>query len=96
MVFLDGYREMLAAGTGYMSVSMPIRPRPELPPKYVLVLFTRPVEGVWCFADALGPAGREWSGSAARGVPDPADWDAVDAVHARVAVSAAAVGADGG
>jgi hypothetical protein len=46
-----------------MSVSMPIRPRPDLLAKYVLVLFTRHPEGVWCFADALGQAGRDWNGA---------------------------------
>ena len=57
----DRYRAMVTAQTGFMSVSMPVRPRPDLQPKYVLVLFTRHREGVWCFADALGKAGREWN-----------------------------------
>ncbi|MDM4720119.1 three-Cys-motif partner protein TcmP [Micromonospora sp. WMMA1363] len=56
----DKYRDMIAAGTGFMSMSMPVRPRPDLLPKYVLALFTRHVEGVWCFADALGKAGADW------------------------------------
>jgi three-Cys-motif partner protein len=60
MAVADQYRAMIAAGTGFMSVSMPVRPRPELLPRYVLALFTRHVEGVWQFADALGKAGADW------------------------------------
>jgi len=60
MTVADRYRTMVADRTGFMSVSMPVRPRPDLLPKYILVLFTRHAEGVWCFADALGKATREW------------------------------------
>ncbi|MFC6019348.1 three-Cys-motif partner protein TcmP [Plantactinospora solaniradicis] len=60
MAVADQYRRMIADGTGFMSMSMPVRPRHDLLPKYVLVLFTRHVEGVWQFADALGKAGAEW------------------------------------
>ncbi|HZM82926.1 MAG TPA: three-Cys-motif partner protein TcmP [Candidatus Limnocylindrales bacterium] len=60
MSVADRYRDMITKGTGFMSVSMPVRPRPDLLPKYVLVLFTRHVEGVWQFADCLGKAGADW------------------------------------
>jgi hypothetical protein len=40
---------------------MPVRPRPDLLPKYVLVLLTANNEGAWHFADSLGKAGVEWS-----------------------------------
>ncbi|NIL56239.1 three-Cys-motif partner protein TcmP [Salinispora arenicola] len=66
----DRYRDMLTAGTGFMSMSMPVRPRPDLLPRYVLALFTRHVEGMWCFADALGKAGVEW-----RHACDAAAWN---------------------
>jgi three-Cys-motif partner protein len=46
--------------TGFRSVRMPIRTRPEYAPIYLLVLFTRHPEGVWQFADALGKGGRDW------------------------------------
>jgi hypothetical protein len=39
---------------------MPVRPEPGRSPKYVLVLFTRNVHGVWFFADTLGRAGIDW------------------------------------
>lgn len=45
------------------AVSMPIQARPTQLPKYILVLFTRHVDGLWYFADALGKAGREWHGA---------------------------------
>jgi three-Cys-motif partner protein len=60
MTVADRYRDMVRARTGFMSVSMPVRPRPDLLPKYVLVLFTRHPDGVWYFADTLGKAGLEW------------------------------------
>jgi hypothetical protein len=56
----DRYCQQVARDRGYDSVSMPIRPRPDLLPRYVLSLFTRNTEGVWCFADSLGKAGLEW------------------------------------
>lgn len=49
--------------TGYKSASMPIRPAPGQQPKYILVLFTRNLDGLWYFADAAGKAGREWYGA---------------------------------
>lgn len=49
----ERYQGMVAAGTGFRSVSIPVRPRPDLLPRYVLVLFTRSVEGVWYFVDAV-------------------------------------------
>lgn len=45
------------------SLSMPIRHKPNQLPKYLLVLFTRHVDGLWWFADAVGKAGREWEGA---------------------------------
>jgi three-Cys-motif partner protein len=57
----DRYRQMVTDGTSFVSVSMPVRPRPGRLPKYVLVLFTRHLEGVWAFADALGKAGVDWN-----------------------------------
>lgn len=66
----DTYRDMITAATGFMSMSMPVRPRPNLLPRYVLALFTRHVEGVWCFADALGKAGVDW-----RHACDAAAWN---------------------
>ncbi|QFU90933.1 three-Cys-motif partner protein TcmP [Amycolatopsis sp. YIM 10] len=46
-----------------MSLSMPIRHKPNQLPKYLLVLFTRHQDGLWWFADAVGKAGREWEGA---------------------------------
>lgn len=46
--------------TGFRSVAMPVRMRPEQLPKYLLVLFTRHPEGEWQFASALGKAGTDW------------------------------------
>jgi three-Cys-motif partner protein len=57
------YQAAVCKVTGFMAVSMPIRPKPTLLPKYVLVLFTRHVDGLWYFADAVGKAGREWQGA---------------------------------
>lgn len=57
------YQRMLTAGTNYRAVGMPVRPRPDLAPKYVLVLFTASSEGAWFFADSLGQAGRDWMGA---------------------------------
>lgn len=54
------YRDEICSETGFMSVSMPVRRRPNHLPKYILVLFTRHADGMWFFADALGKAGREW------------------------------------
>lgn len=54
------YQRRLTAGTRFRAVSMPVRPRPDLAPRYVLVLFTRSGEGAWHFADSLGQAGLEW------------------------------------
>jgi three-Cys-motif partner protein len=54
------YEEGICAETGFMSVSMPVRRRPNHVPTYILVLFTRHADGLWFFADALGKAGREW------------------------------------
>ncbi|MER7273475.1 three-Cys-motif partner protein TcmP [Dactylosporangium sp. NPDC000244] len=55
------YQQRLTAGTRYQAISMPVRPRPDLAPKYVLMLLTADSEGAWCFADALGRAGRDWT-----------------------------------
>jgi three-Cys-motif partner protein len=57
------YEAGIRADTGTMAVSMPIRPKPTDLPKYVLVLFTRHIDGLWYFADAVGKAGREWQGA---------------------------------
>lgn len=57
----DTYEKRLTAGTRYQAIKMPVRPRPDLLPKYVLVLFTASSEGAWHFADAVGKAGVEWS-----------------------------------
>lgn len=54
------YESRLTAGSPYQAIRMPVRPRPDLAPKYVLVLFTTHREGAWHFADALGKAGVEW------------------------------------
>jgi three-Cys-motif partner protein len=51
------YEKRLTAGTNYRAVAMPVRPRPELAPKYVLTLFTTHADGAWHFVDALGNAG---------------------------------------
>ncbi|WP_406072942.1 three-Cys-motif partner protein TcmP [Micromonospora sp. NBC_01638] len=51
------YEKRLTTGTSYSAITMPVRPRPELSPKYVLMLFTRHTEGAWHFADAVGQAG---------------------------------------
>lgn len=59
----DLYQAGIDQETGYKSASMPIRPTPGLLPKYVLVLFTQHVDGLWFFADAVGKAGREWLGA---------------------------------
>lgn len=55
------YNQRLTAGTRYKAISMPVRPRPHLLPKYVLVLLTTSPQGAWHFADSLGKAGVEWS-----------------------------------
>jgi len=55
------YETRMTANTRYRSIRMPVRPRPDLLPKYVLSLFTANSEGAWHFADALGKAGREWA-----------------------------------
>ncbi|MEQ4301832.1 three-Cys-motif partner protein TcmP [Plantactinospora sp. B6F1] len=57
----DTYEKLLTTGTRYRAVKMPVRPRPDLLPKYVLALFTASNEGAWHFADSLGKAGVEWS-----------------------------------
>jgi hypothetical protein len=54
------YQQGVCRQTGFRAVSLPIRRRPELRPKYLLVLFTRHQDGLWHFADALGRAGLEW------------------------------------
>lgn len=54
------YERKLTANSRYRAVHMPVRPRPDLAPKYVLALFTTHGEGAWHFADALGKAGIEW------------------------------------
>lgn len=46
--------------TGFRSVSMPIKLRPDHSPIYLLVLFTRHPEGMWQFANALGRGGLDW------------------------------------
>ncbi|MGW5704170.1 three-Cys-motif partner protein TcmP [Amycolatopsis japonica] len=57
------YQKRVEAGAHCMSLSMPIRHKPGQLPKYLLVLFTRHVDGLWNFADAVGKAGREWEGA---------------------------------
>ncbi|MEV5764823.1 three-Cys-motif partner protein TcmP [Micromonospora sp. NPDC052213] len=57
----ERYEKLLTAGTEYQAIKMPVRPRPDLLPKYVLALFTTSNEGAWHFADSLGKAGVEWS-----------------------------------
>jgi three-Cys-motif partner protein len=58
----DEYQKRLTAGTRYQAISMPVRPRPDLVPKYVLMLLTAAdSDGAWCFADSLGRAGRDWT-----------------------------------
>ncbi|NBE80921.1 three-Cys-motif partner protein TcmP [Micromonospora rubida] len=54
------YEKKLTANSRYRAVRMPVRPRPDLVPKYVLALFTTHSEGAWHFADSLGKAGVEW------------------------------------
>lgn len=56
----DVYRERIRQSTGFQSVSIQVRMKPDHLPKYILVLFTRHPEGIWQFADALGKAGLEW------------------------------------
>jgi three-Cys-motif partner protein len=57
------YQEQIRAEVGCRSVSMPIQHRPGQLPKYLLVLFTWHLDGLWYFADAVGKAGREWEGA---------------------------------
>lgn len=57
------YQRIVCEQSGFLSVSLPIRQRPGLLPRYVLVLFTRHVDGLWYFADSLGQAGRDWQGA---------------------------------
>jgi hypothetical protein len=52
--------DRLGRETRFRTVTMPVRPEPGRAPKYVLVLFTRNVHGVWFFADTLGRAGVDW------------------------------------
>lgn len=59
----EQYQAGVCQDTGFKAVSMPIRTKPTHLPKYVLVLFTRHVDGLWYFADAVGKAGREWQGA---------------------------------
>lgn len=59
----ERYSSIMATGTPFRAIRMPIRPRPDLMPKYVLVLFTQSSEGAWCFADSVGRAGVEWNGA---------------------------------
>lgn len=54
------YQTEVRAAAQCMSVGMPIRHKPNQLPKYLLVLFSRHIDGLWCFADAVGLAGREW------------------------------------
>ncbi|MET7460413.1 three-Cys-motif partner protein TcmP [Nonomuraea sp. NPDC005501] len=56
----DNYRDNVRRATGFQSVSIQVRMKPDNLPKYILVLFTRSPEGIWQFADALGKAGLEW------------------------------------
>lgn len=55
------YARLLTEASPYNAVQMPVRPRPDLAPKYVLALFTRHGEGAWHFADTLGKSGVEWA-----------------------------------
>ncbi|MFG3699904.1 three-Cys-motif partner protein TcmP [Micromonospora sp. NPDC047620] len=56
----EEYEKRLTSGTAYRAIRMPVRPRPGLAPKYVLMLFTTHSEDAWHFADALGHAGVDW------------------------------------
>lgn len=56
----EEYEKRLTAGTAYRAIRMPVRPRPGLAPKYVLMLLTTHSDGAWHFADALGHAGMDW------------------------------------
>ncbi|MCW3816303.1 three-Cys-motif partner protein TcmP [Micromonospora sp. DR5-3] len=56
----DRFAQIVREQTGFRAVTIPIRPRPELLPKYVLALFTRSPEGLWAFADTLGSASLDW------------------------------------
>ncbi|MEV6691747.1 three-Cys-motif partner protein TcmP [Micromonospora sp. NPDC051196] len=51
------YDKRLTAGSTFRAIAMPVRPRPELAPKYVLTLFTTHPDGAWHFVNALGQAG---------------------------------------
>ncbi|MEV0066658.1 three-Cys-motif partner protein TcmP [Amycolatopsis sp. NPDC050768] len=57
------YQAGIRADARCKSLSMPIQHKPNQLPKYLLVLFTRHVDGLWWFADAVGKAGREWEGA---------------------------------
>ena len=61
MEVCETYERRMTAGTGYRAVKMPVRPRPDHLPKYVLMLFTASTDGAWSFADSLGKARVEWS-----------------------------------
>ncbi|MFE0592356.1 three-Cys-motif partner protein TcmP [Micromonospora echinospora] len=60
MLVAGEYEKRLTAGTAYRAIRMAVRPRPDLAPKYLLVLLTTHGEGAWHFADALGHAGMDW------------------------------------
>lgn len=57
------FQQQIRDETGYTSVSMPVRLRPDQVPRYLIVLFTRHPEGVWAFADVMGKASVEWHGA---------------------------------
>lgn len=62
LVVAEEFARRLAKDTGYMHVAMPVMASPTAKiPKYVLVLFTRHLDGVWYFADVLGKAGADWA-----------------------------------
>lgn len=56
----EKFTSIVQKETGYRAVTMPIRPRPDRLPKYVLALFTKNSEGLWCFASTLGGASKDW------------------------------------
>lgn len=56
----DAFRQEICQQSGYEAVQMEVRMRPDQLPKYVLVLFTRHLDGAWHFANSLGSAGLEW------------------------------------
>ena len=54
------YADKVAADSGYKTVSMPVRRRPNHAPIFILSLFTLHADGAWLFADCIGHAGLDW------------------------------------